>query len=166
MRIGEEPVSTLGICFICSGNICRSPYAEVRMRQMLDEAGLGGVVTVTSAGTLGIEGEAAHPRSVEIAELRGTSLRGVLSRGVTVEIIATADLIVCMASEHVDELATRYPEATPRLRLLRSARTGIGGSEIPDPVGAMDDAYDVALSLIDDALVDLLSEIRTRVSVR
>ena len=36
---------------VCLGNICRSPTAEVILRDELDRAGLGGQVTVESAGT-------------------------------------------------------------------------------------------------------------------
>ena len=39
------------ICVVCLGNICRSPTAEVVLRDELDRAGLGGQVTVESAGT-------------------------------------------------------------------------------------------------------------------
>ena len=39
------------VCMVCSGNICRSPMAEVVLRAMLDDAGLADRVSVDSAGT-------------------------------------------------------------------------------------------------------------------
>src|SRR4051812_12303041 len=39
------------IVFVCMGNICRSPTAEVVFRSMLEEEGLGGEVELASAGT-------------------------------------------------------------------------------------------------------------------
>ena len=39
------------ICVVCLGNICRSPTAEVVLRDELERAGLGAQVTVESAGT-------------------------------------------------------------------------------------------------------------------
>ena len=42
--------SKLHIDFVCTGNICRSPMAEVILRDKLAEAGLGHTVTVTSSG--------------------------------------------------------------------------------------------------------------------
>ena len=36
--------------FVCTGNICRSPMAEVIVRDALTAAGLGGDVRVTSSG--------------------------------------------------------------------------------------------------------------------
>jgi protein-tyrosine phosphatase len=38
------------VCFVCSGNICRSPTAEVVLRRLLDEAGIADRVSVDSAG--------------------------------------------------------------------------------------------------------------------
>ena len=39
------------IALVCLGNICRSPMAAVVLQQLVDEAGLGDQVEVTSAGT-------------------------------------------------------------------------------------------------------------------
>ena len=47
------------VCMVCSGNICRSPYAEVSLRQKLSEAGLDELIEVSSGGTLNIEGQPA-----------------------------------------------------------------------------------------------------------
>ena len=41
---------TLHIVFVCSGNICRSPMAELVFRHHLEDAGLGDAVRVSSAG--------------------------------------------------------------------------------------------------------------------
>ena len=42
--------SKLHIDFVCTGNICRSPMAEVIVRDKLAEEGLADAVTVTSSG--------------------------------------------------------------------------------------------------------------------
>ncbi|HEY9499901.1 MAG TPA: low molecular weight protein-tyrosine-phosphatase [Terrimesophilobacter sp.] len=39
------------ICFVCTGNICRSPMAEVVFRELVRRAGYAGSITVMSAGT-------------------------------------------------------------------------------------------------------------------
>ena len=38
------------ICFVCTGNICRSPTAEVVMRHLVEEAGLADKMTHVSTG--------------------------------------------------------------------------------------------------------------------
>ena len=37
--------------FVCHGNICRSPMAELLFKDMLKKKGLAGIITVASAGT-------------------------------------------------------------------------------------------------------------------
>jgi protein-tyrosine phosphatase len=39
------------ICFVCTGNICRSPMAETVFLDLVRKAGYAGAVTVMSAGT-------------------------------------------------------------------------------------------------------------------
>lgn len=51
------------VCFVCTGNICRSPIAESVFRARVDEAGLGGLVRVESAGTDGWHEETAPTRA-------------------------------------------------------------------------------------------------------
>jgi protein-tyrosine phosphatase len=39
------------VCFVCSGNICRSPTAEIVLTHLAGERGLADLVSATSAGT-------------------------------------------------------------------------------------------------------------------
>lgn len=41
------------VCFVCTGNICRSPMAESVFRSLVADAGLADLVEVDSAGTGG-----------------------------------------------------------------------------------------------------------------
>src|SRR5690242_17395310 len=70
---------TYRLCFVCSGNICRSPMAAAVMRQLLDDEGLGDVVEVDSAGTgAWHEGERADVRA--LAALRDGGYDGSAHR--------------------------------------------------------------------------------------
>ena len=54
------------ITTVCLGNICRSPMAEAVIRARVDDAGLGALVLVDSAGTDGWHiGEDADPRALQ-----------------------------------------------------------------------------------------------------
>ncbi len=44
-------MSRVAICFVCLGNICRSPTAEGVMRHQVDAAGLADRIAIDSAGT-------------------------------------------------------------------------------------------------------------------
>jgi len=62
----------VSVCFVCLGNICRSPTAEAVMLRLVDEAGLAGRVEVDSAGTGDWHiGEAPDERAQRAGGLRG-----------------------------------------------------------------------------------------------
>ena len=44
-------MKTVSICFVCLGNICRSPTAEAVMRAQVEAAGLSDRIAIDSAGT-------------------------------------------------------------------------------------------------------------------
>lgn len=66
---------TYRVCFVCTGNICRSPMAEAVFRARVEDAGLGHLVEADSAGTGGWhEGEGADPRTEAVLADHGYGL--------------------------------------------------------------------------------------------
>jgi protein-tyrosine phosphatase len=60
------------MCFVCTGNICRSPMAEAVFKDLVRGAGLEGVVAVISAGTGDWHvGEPSDDRTVAALRARG-----------------------------------------------------------------------------------------------
>jgi protein-tyrosine phosphatase len=79
----------LRICFVCLGNICRSPSAEGVMRKLVEDAGLDDQIEIDSAGTGAWHiGELADPRSRAAASRRGLERR--TSRGSSRATISSA----------------------------------------------------------------------------
>jgi protein-tyrosine phosphatase len=69
-------MNKVSVCFVCLGNICRSPTAEAVMLRMVDEAGLNGRVVVDSAGTGNWHvGEAPDERAQRAGKQRATISR-------------------------------------------------------------------------------------------
>jgi len=67
----------LELCFVCLGNICRSPIGEGVMRHLLQEADLGSAVKVSSAGTAGYHvGEMPDPRARAAGRRFGVDVHG------------------------------------------------------------------------------------------
>src|SRR3569832_2386570 len=65
------------LCFVCLGNICRSPTAEAVMRHLVRQAGLEDRIEIESAGTGDWHvGETRDRRSREVGERRGIPLAG------------------------------------------------------------------------------------------
>src|SRR6476659_3155359 len=91
---------TTRICFVCSGNICRSPMAEVITRAMLDDAGLTDV-QVSSAGTgEWHEGEGANPPAVRAMADAGYDGSLHRARGFDASWFDQLDLVVALDRGH------------------------------------------------------------------
>ena len=122
--------------FVCSGNICRSPMAEVIARSMLADAGLDGEVSVDSAGTGGWhEGEGADRRTVRALADHGYDGSRHRAREFERAWFADRDLILVADRTHLDTLRHWAPDAESRdkIRLLREYDdAAVGGGHAGD----------------------------------
>jgi protein-tyrosine-phosphatase len=91
-------------CFICSGNVCRSPFAEWRARAWLAEQGIDGMVS--SCGTLRLSGDEAAPFTLKALQERGIDASEHRSRPMSYFLLREADWIICMEPHH--EAAVRH----------------------------------------------------------
>lgn len=97
------------ICFVCLGNICRSPAAEAALVHLADAEGVA--VEVASAGTADYHiGERPHELTVAEAQRRGIPIdhRG---RQFTAEDFVDYDLVVAMDSANERDLLDLAAEA-------------------------------------------------------
>ena len=157
------------ICVVCSGNICRSPYAEVLLRHAGRERGWGESVRVTSAGTLGISDHPAHELTLAVAAEKGMSLMTFRSTPLSDELLETVDLFLLLGHEHRSWFEERSVPASARVWLFTQPGQEPPADEIPgilDPIGFEEDAYREALQSIDTALPPLLDAIDTTFSLR
>ncbi|MFD7812032.1 tetratricopeptide repeat protein [Streptomyces sp. NPDC059785] len=149
------------ICFICTGNICRSPMAAIIFREQLRRSGLSDCVTVTSAGT----GTWHTGKPIDHRAARALSEHGYPSHHVAAplgERNMDADLYVVMDVEHKAALEEIVADAS-RIRMLRSFD---GDSEkssgVPDPYYGDDRAFDDVLTVIQAAVPGLIDWVRSR----
>ena len=147
------------ICFVCTGNICRSPMAEVVLRRLLEDAGLDQDVVVDSAGTGDWHiGERADRRTVTALHEAGYDGSAHRARVLEAEWLAHRDLVVALDSGHLRELrslAARIDGAAD-VRLLRSFVGGADGIDGTDGEG-----LDVADPYYGDArdFADVLAQV-------
>ena len=90
--------------------------AEALLRRRLLE--LGEVPRVHSAGLRADGLEASHG-AVEVLGRRGLDVRGHRSRRMTETMLDEADLVVCMAREHLKEAVVLHPPVWPRTFTLK-----------------------------------------------
>jgi protein-tyrosine phosphatase len=151
------------VCFVCSGNICRSPMAEKVFGAELARAGLADQVRVSSAGTGPWHiGDPADERAVEVLRRHGYPTDHV-ARQVNPEHL-DADLLLAATDEHVAAL-TRVlggRDAARRVRLLRSFDPAApAGAEVPDPYYG-ERGFDEVLAMVEAAMPGLLDWTRER----
>lgn len=168
---GAEPrtPAIVRVCFVCSGNICRSPMAEAILRAMADRVGLAEVVQTDSAGTGEWHiGERADRRTVAALERAGYDLGDHRARLFEPDWFATRDLVVAMGRDHLRTLSSWAPTATARqrIRLMRTFDPELpddemgGALDVPDPYYDDARAFSTTLQIIENAcrgLVDHLA---------
>jgi protein-tyrosine phosphatase len=156
------------ICFVCMGNICRSPTAEVVMRSRLVEAGLTDRVVVDSAGTGGWHaGGSADSRALETLRDHGYDGNGHIARQFQLDWLSSRDLVLAMDSENLRLLREHATAAElPKIALLRSydPASPPGDQDVPDPYYGGTDGFDRVLALIEAACDGLLDDVRSQLS--
>ena len=90
---------------VCTGNICRSPMAEVVLRARLADAGLGDRVVVDSTGVSDEEhGNPVDRRARAALAARGYDVPRREARQVRAADLADRDLVLAMTASHARAL--------------------------------------------------------------
>ncbi|MEW2161613.1 low molecular weight protein-tyrosine-phosphatase [Streptomyces sp. NPDC007084] len=157
------------VCFVCTGNICRSPMAESVFRAHVADAGLGGLVEVDSAGTDGWhEGDGADERTVAVLEANGYE-SGHEARKFQASWFSRLDLVIALDAGHfrtLRRLALTARDAE-KVRLLRSYDPAAGDDlDVPDPYYGHMDGFDACLEMVEAASPGLLAAVREQVEGR
>ncbi|TWT99417.1 Threonylcarbamoyl-AMP synthase [Botrimarina colliarenosi] len=138
-----ERLSRMLVVFVCTGNTCRSPLAEVVMRRRLAE-GLGVAedelessgVMIASAGIAAAVGSPASPETAEVLRQQGMSADGHAAQQLTEHLVRQADLLIAMTPSHVESILSLWPEAAGRVKLVDAS-----GGAISDPIGGPLEVY-------------------------
>jgi protein-tyrosine phosphatase len=154
------------ILFVCLGNICRSPTAEVVFRVAAARAGLSSI-EVASAG-LGDwhVGSPPDSRAIRHAAKRGYDLRPLRARQFTPSDFTRYNHIYAMDASVLEDLQAMKPARhAGRLALFLDAVDSPGTREVPDPYHMGPEGFERALDLIEQAsaaLAAALSSDRAR----
>ena len=153
------------ILVLCTGNIGRSPLAEVMLRRALaagldvadDELGDHGFV-VSSAGTGAPEGHPASRRSIAVAAGRGLDLTGHAATQLTALAVAAADRIYCMDRSQLEAVGAIDPAAVSRAELIAGE-----GVEIPDPHYQNDEFFYAVAQRVEAAVASCAAQLLEQV---
>ena len=151
------------VCFVCTGNICRSPMGEVVLRALAERDGLGDRLVVASAGTGDWHvGEAADPRTTEALRARGYDGRRHRAKQFEAADFARHDLVVAFDRGHERVLRAWAADEAERssIRLLLSFGPGSDGPDVADPYYSHAAAFDAVLTQVERATTALYHQIR------
>lgn len=157
------------IAVVCLGNICRSPIAEKVLAARLQNAGLGHLVEVESAGTAGWHaGEAADPRS-ELALQKAGYDFGHTAQQFRPADFERFDLILGMDYDNVRDLRGMAPDPllAGNVRIFRSFDSALmhlpeddPALETPDPYYGDQADFDSVVKMVEPAADGVVDHVR------
>lgn len=147
------------VALVCLGNICRSPMADVVLRDRVAAAGLDGRVTVVSSGTG--DWHVGHPMDRRAAALltgEGYDPSAHRAQQVRPSWLTECDLLLAMDRQNLRDLRSLAsgPVDDERIRLFGDFDPVTPGAEVPDPYFGGDDGFRSVLAMVErtsDALV-------------
>ena len=166
---------------VCTGNICRSPMAEVVLRDRFEAAGLGGEVEIDSAGVSAEEdGNPIDPRAADVLRSAGYPVPEHRARQVTAAEIGQRDLLLPMTARHARYLRTQAPDerSASRVRMWRSfdpAAPSVSGRDavadeaeldVEDPWYGDRDGFEATLQQVEAAADGIVEYVRAELARR
>lgn len=151
----------IGVLFVCTGNICRSPTAEGVLRHQAKLAGLDGRLKIDSAGTHSYHiGDPPDRRSVAAARRRGIDLSALRARQVATGDFEEFDYVIALDRGHFDLLRADCPPAHLSRLSLFLKHLGEDLHDVPDPYYGNAQGFDDVFDLIERGCAALLAHIR------
>lgn len=129
------------VLFVCSGNSCRSPMAQVILQNLV-----GSSIRVISAGTAASLSGSMTEEAKEALEESGINVEGFISTSLTSEMIDYSDLIFVMEEKHRETV----------LNLSQSAHDKTFVLDVPDPAGSDIFQYRKVRDIIKDKINEMV----------
>lgn len=157
------------VAVVCWGNICRSPMAEMMLREAVEDAGLADRVAVDSFGTSTEElGNRMDRRALEALRRNGSRDTGwAAHRARQFRSADFADHDLVLAADHVHHRIllerARSSEDAAKVALLRSfdpAAVAAGDLGMDDPWYGDDADFDATWAQVDAATPGVLDRVR------
>ena len=152
---------SIGVLFVCLGNICRSPTAHAVFASRVAAQGLADRIRVDSAGTGDWHvGESPDERSQQHALRRGYDLAPLRARQVSVRDFHEFDFVLAMDRSNLANLERMRPAEFKGELGLFLPYGGSEVAEVPDPYYGGARGFETVLDLIEDAADGLLDHLR------
>ncbi|MEL6543994.1 MAG: low molecular weight protein-tyrosine-phosphatase [Myxococcota bacterium] len=151
------------VCFVCLGNICRSPTAEGVFRAQIATDGLVDDIEVDSAGTGGWHvGEPADPRARRAAQARDIEITSRARKFERAD-FERFDYVIAMdrSNRTALEKMSRSSDEKRKIHLFRSFDPeSPTDAEVPDPYYGGDQGFEEVLDMCERASRGLLVQLK------
>lgn len=153
----------VGVLFVCTANICRSPLAEAVFRSKAARAGLADSLVIASAATHDFRvGEPPDARARRAGERRGYDLSAQRARLITRADLERFDHVLGMDMANMSALhRLGEPDLWQKPKLLMSYNRLYREREIADPYAADEERFELVLDMIESATQGLLAALRS-----
>lgn len=151
------------ILFVCMGNICRSPAAEGIFKKYVDEAKLGGQISIDSAGTIGYhEGELPDARMRKHALNRGYYLDSRARQFNPKKDFNEFDYIITMDNDNYLDITRLDHKGLYRNKIYKMADfiSAKNVKEVPDPYYGGADGFEFVIDILEEGSKNLLTKIK------
>jgi protein-tyrosine phosphatase len=152
---------TIRVLFVCMGNICRSPAAEIVFRHIVEAEGLGNRIGIDSAGTIGYHtGNPPDKRMSATLRARGYQPKG-RARQVCHEDFDEFDLILPMDHENEADLRRlkRDGQSRAEIRAFSSFCAANPLGHVPDPYYGGAAGFEKVADIVEDGCRGLLKHL-------
>jgi protein-tyrosine phosphatase len=148
------------VLFVCLGNICRSPAAEIIFRQQVADAGRSDEFHIDSAGTIAHhQGSPPDPRMSEALKRHGFTVTGQARQILAVD-LKHFDLIVTMDEANLADVRRLDPDgaAQAKIRPFVSFCRTHDDLRVPDPYYGGQRGFDHVIELLEDGCAGILAQ--------
>jgi len=142
------PKPARAILVVCKGNICRSPLAEAYLKDRVKKNGVS--IDVYSAGLETSFGKPAHPLAQVVGTQGGLVLNQHATQPLHKEQVERADMILVMEWRQRNRIIKLYPQARPKVFLLRQFYDQ-SVREVADPYSGTLEDFQICFSMIKEA---------------
>jgi len=150
------------ICFVCLGNICRSPTAEGIFQHLVNKRGLQNYFEIDSAGTSAYHiGESANSKSQHVANTHGITLHS-RARQFQTDDLEYYDLILAMDQENLHNLKNMASD-NHNIGLLRDFDPKPGNGEVPDPYYGGPEGFENVFQIVKRSCERLLDKLESHI---
>jgi len=148
------------ILIVCTGNTCRSAMAKGITEKLVADMNLNNI-NIDSAGTGTMPGMPATDYAIAVAAHWDIDLTSHRSKPLTPELILKANLILAMASEHVETILHHDKTACSKTYLLKGFPQPYNYSQerIEDPIGGSMEQYNQTFLELDEIIRKIFPQI-------